>query len=266
MNRLLTVLVAAKNAADYAEVFLRSAARNGLKKDDPIELCFCVGRSNDGTESMFEQFGRCLPVPTTIFYEKDATIDFAQQLAAAEAANDGLFNEGIWDVLIKNDLNPQRYYSGLHIDIEFLGHGLWHYLIDLIERQNVSVAGLFDPGEMVEINGQNYLSLPRFFPMAIVANWRESLRFNICWTRPSQELRTSDRILYDNGALALNAGLRSSKGIGLLNWNSLSRFVHHFGYVWTNALPNTEHEAEGQGSRLQVSERLKFWRNLSTNG
>lgn len=247
----LTILCVAQNCENYVEVFLRSAAANGFHREEDCRLVLFVGESTDNTERVCRSLADSIPVSTSVIYGADLSGKDRKRVAAIQSRNDGLFNEGMWDFLIQYLGVDTPYYAGIHIDVEFLALGLWDFLLNRLG--DAAVAGIFDPGELYEDNGQRILSMPRFFPMVVVADRQRAETLKITWSRRTR-IRGRGRIVEDNGAIALRRTLDSK--IVIFGEDELQPFLRHFGFVWMSTLGSSLHSLDGTNSRTAVAKRL----------
>jgi hypothetical protein len=247
----LTVLCVAQNCAPYAEVFLRSAASHGFRRAEFCKLILFVGESSDGTEAVCREFSASIPVKTVVINAGDLPKKDRQRISILQNRNGGHFNEGMWDFLIHYTEIGTPYYAGIHVDVEFVAPGLWDFLLNRLG--NSAVVGIFDPGELIPSVGHMILSMPRFLPLVVMANRRRAGAMELRWSRwrPGP---TNPRVLTDNGATALQRALASK--ISLNQEQELSRYLRHFGYVWTNAFDSPLHRTDGVNSRKAVATRL----------
>ncbi len=252
----LTVLCVAQNCAQYAEVFLRSAATYGFREAEFCKLVLFVGKSSDGTESVCRELAAFIPVPTTVIYAADLPKKDRQRVAAIQSRNEGHFNEGMWDFLIQHRRIDTSYYAGIHIDVEFLAPGLWNFLLNRLGRS--AVAGIFDPGELIPGADHMILSMPRFFPLVVMANRKRADALDLRWSRGSQA-RRHPLLHEDNGAVALRRALASN--IALIREEELWLYLRHFGYLWTKTFDSSLHRVDGVNSREAVAMRLAALRS-----
>ncbi len=240
----LTVLCVAQNCAQYAEVFLRSATAYGFRDAQFCKLVFFVGESTDGTEAVCDKFTASIPIPTTVIYATDLPKKERQRVAHLQKRNEGHFNEGMWDFLIHHRKIDTTYYAGIHVDVEFQAPGLWNFLLNRLGQS--TVLGIFDPGELIPASNHMILSMPRFFPLIVMANTKRAEALGVRWSRGTLARRRS-HLHEDNGAVALQRALGSK--ISLVREDELSPYLRHFGYLWTQTFDSPLHRVDGVNSR-----------------
>lgn len=256
---VLTVISTAQNCADYAEVFLRSAATTGFRRGDPVEFVLLVGESDDGTEAACRELAPRIPVPTEVLYVPDLPEPVRRRMAEAQTTNDGFFSEGMWAPLIEHRPVTTPLYAGIHIDVEFVAHGLWDFLLERLG--SAAVAGVFHPGELIESEGRFRLQLPRFFPVVTIVDRQKAEAVALSWGRSAPH-PPGAVVIEDNGTVALQRALRS--GISLIREEELERYIRHFGFLWTSRVYSAVHEDDGARSRGALSTRLALLREGDT--
>jgi hypothetical protein len=221
-------------------------------------LVIFLGDSSDGTEAVCRDLAPFLPVKTEIVSTSDLGPGVRRKVVRAQERNDGLFNEGMWSLLMAHRPIRTRFYAGIHIDVEFVAGGLWDFLCERLGRS--TIAGIFDPGELIESGGRYVLSLPRFFPLVTIAHSRRAEALAITWGRGGAAPK-GRAFFADNGAIALQRALRG--GVSLFREEELRPFLRHFGYVWTKVMASAIHGSDGLKSRDAVSSRLAVLRHES---
>jgi hypothetical protein len=157
----------------------------------------------------------------------------------------------MWDFLIQHRGIDTPYYAGIHVDVEFLAPGLWTFLLNRLGRS--AVAGIFDPGELIPGAHHTILSMPRFFPLVIMANRQRAEKLKLRWSRGNQG-RKHARLHEDNGAVALRRALASK--IALIREEELWPYLKHFGYLWTKSFDSPLHRIDGVSSREALAVTL----------
>lgn len=257
----LTIYLAVQNGADYAEVLLRSAARHGASERYRITMSILVARSSDDTLDVCRRLAPFLPFPCRVRSVDELSDEARREIGTIVDCNDGLFNEGIWDWLVDENLERSAYYAGLHADIAFRRSGLWDDLLDRARAANADVVGVFSPGELLTDREVPFVTPPRLFPFLTLCHRERARALRVRWSRPCPTRNRRDRLIVDNGTLALNA-LTNDQATALgaaflpITIADTERFIEHFGFLWTRNFQSAVHQHDGQRSQHRMREVL----------
>jgi hypothetical protein len=252
-NMTITVFCAVRNAAEYTELFLLSAARYGFQAASNAQLVMLVGESNDGTETVCRSLLRTLPIPTVCIEESKLPTRVRFSLNTILERNDNHFNEGMWDFLLEHYSFDSPYYAGVHVDIEFRQPGLWTYLLNVVMTGNGDIGGIFEGGLVTDHNGSAIVSMPRLLPVVAVVKRDRFLSSRFLWSRQAADYPdASPHVLFNNGANALLTSVRQRAKIIWFKSDWLQRFFQHFGYVWTSNHDPALWHMQGEASRDAV--------------
>jgi len=262
----LTVYVPMKDAEDYAEVFLRSAALHGASRDFHMTMSILVSGNMDNTLGICRSLVPELPFECRVRSIDDLPRNARSEIAAIVDSNDGFYNEGIVDWLVNENLEQCTYYAGMHIDLIFRQSGLWDELLAKMITIGADVAGIFAPGELLPREGTMFLSPPRILPIVTLCHRERARVLGVKWTRPCSTDSRQDRLIVDNGTLALDA-LTGDKAVELdatflpITVEYVEQFIEHFGFLWTRRFPSSVHERDGERSRERVRAELSLIRD-----
>jgi hypothetical protein len=265
----LTIYVAAQNAEDYAEVFLRSAAQHGESRLYHLTMSILVGDSSDNTLGVCRAFAPNLPFKCRVRSLDELSDDARSEIRAVVDCNDGVFSEGIWDWLVNENLEQSTYYAGMHVDISFHRSGLWDELLTNLITTGSDVAGIFAAGELLTTQGTKFMTPPRLFPVVAVCHRERARALGVRWSRPCSTSSRRDRLIVDNGTLALEA-LIGNQAVALgatflpVTMDYLEEFIEHFGFLWTQNVSSSVHEHDGERSRERVRAELSRYSSLAS--
>ena len=262
----LTIYVPMTDAESYAEVFLSSAARHGASQLYHITMSILVGDSSDNTLDVCRTLAPKLPFECRVRSLNDLSEESRSEIKAIVDSNDGFYNEGIVDWLVNENLEQSTYYSGIHVDIAFHQSGLWDDLLTQMITTKADVAGIFAPGELLTKQGVIFMTPPRIFPVVTLCHWERTRALGVKWSRPCPTPSRSDRLIVDNGTLALDA-LMGKQAVDLganflpISMDYLEKFIEHFGFLWTQNFPSSVHDHDGERSRERVRDELRKYDN-----
>jgi hypothetical protein len=262
----LAIYAPMRDAEDYAEVFLRSAAVHGGSNRYRVSMSILVGDSTDNTLDVCRAFASELPFECRVRSLNDLPYGVRSEIKAILESNDGFFNECIVDWLVSENLEQSTYYSGIHVDIAFRRSGLWDDLLGKMIATGADVAGIFAPGELLTRSDAIFMTPPRLFPFVTLCHRERAHALGVRWSRPCPTSGRRDRLIVDNGTLALDAlmGNRAAElGATFLpiTVDYLDQFIEHFGFLWTQNVTSPEHEHDGDRSRKRLRAELERYRD-----
>ena len=264
----LTIYAPMTDAEEYAEVFLRSAAQHGASHLYHMTMSILVGDSTDDTLGVCRAFASKLPFECRVRSLNDLSENSRSEIRAIVDSNDGFYNEGIVDWLVNENLEQCTYYAGMHVDLAFHRSGLWDELLAKMITTGADVAGVFAPGELMTSQGIMFMTPPRLFPVVTLCHRERARALGVRWSRPCSTPSRRDRLIVDNGTLALEA-LMSNQAVDLgatflpITMDYLEEFIEHFGFLWTRKFPSSVHEHDGERSRERVRAELTRLSGLS---
>jgi hypothetical protein len=244
---------------------LRSAAQYGGSHNHRISMSILVGDSTDGTLGVCRALAPELPFECRVRCLDDLAEDARSEIRALVDSNDGFYNECIVDWLVNENLEQCTYYSGMHIDIAFRRFGLWDELMAQMMTTRADVAGIFASGELSTRNGIIFMTPPRLFPVVTLCHRERASALGVRWSRPCSTLSRRDRLILDNGTLALDA-LMSNQAVDLgaiflpITMEYIAQFIEHFGFLWTRRFPSSVYDNEGERSRERLRAELMKYR------
>lgn len=257
----LTIYAPMTNAEKYAEVFLRSAAQHGGSNRYRVTMSILVGDSTDNTLDVCRALAPELPFECRVRSRNDLPDDARSEIKAIVDSNDGFYNECIVDWLVNENFEKSTYYSGMHVDIAFHRSGLWDDLLDKMIATGADVAGVFVPGELLTRQDGIFMTPPRLFPIVTLCHRKRARALGVRWSRPCPTSSRRDRLIVDNGTLALDA-LMGNRALELratflpITMGYLDQFIEHFGFLWTQNFPSSVHEHDGVRSRERLRAEL----------
>ena len=243
-------------------MFLRSAARHGASHLYKITMSILVGDTTDDTLRVCRALAPELPFECRIRSVHELPEDARSEIRAVVDSNDGFFNEGIWDWLVNENLEQCAYYAGMHVDIAFHRSGLWDELLTKVITAGADVAGIFAPGELLAGQGITFMTPPRLVPVVALCHRERARALGVRWSRPCSTPSRRDRLIIDNGTLALEA-LMGNQAVALgatflpITMDYLENFIEHFGFLWTRKRHSSVHEHDGENSRERVRAELR---------
>lgn len=261
----LTIYAPMTDAEDYAEVFLRSAAEHGGSHLYRISMSILVGDSADDTLGVCRALAPELPFDCLVRSLDDLPEEARSAIQVLVDSNDGFYNECIVDWLVNENLEQCTYYAGMHVDIAFHQSGLWDDLLAKMITTGADVAGVFAPGELLTRQGIMFMTPPRLFPVVTLCHRERARALGVRWSRPCSTPSRRDRLIVDNGTLALNA-LMGNQAVDLgatllpITMDYLEKFIEHFGFLWTRKFASSVHEHDGERSRERVRAELRKYR------
>lgn len=261
----LTIYAAMKDAGEYAEVLLRSAALHGASDQFHMTMSILVDSSSDNTLSICRTLARELPFDCRVRSVDELSAGAQYEIRALVDSNDGFFNECIWDWLVHENLEQCTYYAGIHVDLAFHRFGLWDELLSTMQSIGADVAGVFAPGELLGDHATFCLTPPRIFPVVALCHRERARALGIKWSRPCATRGRLDRLIIDNGTMALDA-LMGSQAVAMgatflpVTMDYLEKFVKHFGFLWTQNSSSFIHGRDGEQSRECVRAELRKYR------
>lgn len=258
----LTIYVAVRDGEEYIEVFLRSAAQHGASQLYNMTMSILVGDTADDTLRVCRALAPELPFECRVRSLDELPEDARSEIRAVVDSNDGFFNEGIWDWLVNENLEQCTYYAGMHVDIAFHRSGLWDELLTKVINTEADVAGIFAPGELLTNQGITFMTPPRLVPVVTLCHRERARALGVRWSRPCSTPSRRDRLIVDNGTLALEA-LIGNQAVALgatflpVSMDYLENFIEHFGFLWTRKYHSSVHEHDGERSRERVRAELR---------
>ena len=230
-------------------------------------MSILVGDSTDNTLSICRGLALELPFECKVRSLGDLSEEARSEIKAIVDSNDGFYNEGIVDWLVNENLEQSTYYSGMHVDIAFHRSGLWDELLTKMITRGADVAGVFAAGELLTRKGTIFMTPPRIFPVLTLCHRERARALGVKWSRPSSTRSRPDRLVVDNGTLALES-MMGCRAVELgatflpISMDYLAKFIQHFGFLWTQNFPSSIHEHDGEDSRERVRAELKKYGNL----
>ena len=103
-------------------------------------------------------------------------------------------------------------------------------------------------------------------PIVTLCHRERAQVLGVKWTRPCSTDSRQDRLIVDNGTLALDA-LTGDKAVELdatflpITMEYVEQFIEHFGFLWTRRFPSSVHERDGERSRERVRAELSLIRD-----
>ena len=257
----LTIYVAVRDGQEYIELFLKSLAEYGASQRYHITMSILVGDAPNNILQICRKLSPNLPFDCRVRSLDDLSIVAQSEIRALIDTNDGFFNEGIWDWLVKENLERSTYYAGVHVDVAFHKSGLWDELLTNVITARADVAGIFSPGELLNFQGINFLTPPRLVPILSLCHRKRANALGVKWGRPCATISRRDRLILDNGTLALESLMSkqaaTKKAIFLpLTMDYLENFIEHFGFLWTLRASSAIHDLDGVRSRERVRDAL----------
>jgi len=244
---------------------LRSVALHGASHRFHMTMSILVETSEDNTLSICRKLARDLPFACRVRSVDELPVAAQSEIRALVDSNDGYFNECIWDWLVNENLEQCTYYAGIHADLAFHRFGLWDELLLKMQSIGADVAGVFSPGELLIDHETLCLTPPRIFPLLTLCHRERARALGVKWSRPCSTHSRRDRLVMDNGTMALDALMgRQAAALGAtflpLTMDYLERFVKHFGFLWTRNRSSSIHDGDGEQSRELVRTELRRYR------